>query len=142
MCGHYEHLVRIIKIYLSTDIARKIFTYEEFVTIVEEAETIMNSQPITYQSADTADIQLSPSQLAWGRNLMLMPPLLQSDSYSEVNLEAKAACQQYEILSEALNCFHRRWSTEYLSALRKKHNNRCAERPTHHIKPGHLVMVR
>ena len=30
----------------------------------------------------------------------------------------------------------------YPSALREKHNNHCAERPTHHIKPGHLVMVR
>ena len=120
----------------------KIFTYEEFLTLVKEAETIFNSRPITYQSADTADIPLSPSQLAWGRDLMLMPPLLQSDSYSEVNLEAKAARQQYEILSQALDCFQRRWSTEYLSALLEKHNNRCAERPTHHIRPGNLVMVR
>ena len=62
---------------------------------------------------------------------MLMPPLLQSDSYSEVNLEAKAAHQQYEVLSQALDCF-----------LREKHNNRCAEWPTHHISPGNLVMVR
>ena len=71
-----------------------------------------------------------------------MPPLLQSDSYSEVNLEAKAARHQYEILSQALDRFQRRWSIDYLSALREKHNNRCAEWPTHHIKPGHLVMVR
>ena len=114
MGGHYKHLVRIIKVYLSTAIARKIFTYEEFVTLVKEAETIVNSRPITYQSAD---IPLTPSQLAWGRDLMLMPPLLQSDSYPEVNLEAKAARQQYEILSQAIDRFQRRWSTEYLSTL-------------------------
>ena len=71
-----------------------------------------------------------------------MPPFLQSDSYSEVNLEAKAARQQYEILSQALDRFQRRWSTEYLSALREKHDNHCAERPTHHISHGNLVMVR
>ena len=69
-------------------------------------------------------------------------PLLQSDSYTEVNLEAKAACHQYEILSQALDSFQQRWSTEYLSALREKHNNCRAEQPTHHIKPGHFIMVR
>ena len=142
MGGHYEHLVRIIKVCLSTAIARKIFTYEEFVTLVKEAEAIINCRPITYQSVDTVDILLSSSQLAWGPDLMLMPPLLQSDSYSEVNLKAKAARQQYEILSQALDCFQQRWSTAYLSALREKHNNCCDEWPTHHIKPGHLVMVR
>ena len=142
MGGHYERLVRITKVCLSTAIARKIFTYEEFVTLVKEAETIVNSRPITYQSADTADISLSPSQLAWGRYLTFMPLLLQSDSYSEVNLEAKAARQQYEILLQALDRFKRRWSTEYLSAPREKHNNHCAEQPTHHISPGNLVMAR
>ena len=142
MGGHYERLVRIIKVCLSTAIARKIFTYKEFVTLVKEAETIISSWPITYQNADTADIPLTPSQLAWGSDLMLMPPLLQSDSYSEVNLEAKAAHQQYKILSQALDRFQRRWSTEYLSTLREKQNNCCAERPTHHINPGNLVMVR
>ena len=73
MGGHYERLVRIIKVYLSTAITRKIFTYEEFVTLVKEAETIVNSRPITYQSADTDDIPLSLSQLAWRRSLTLMP---------------------------------------------------------------------
>ena len=39
MGGHYERIVRIIKVWLSTAIARKIFTYEEFITLVKEAET-------------------------------------------------------------------------------------------------------
>ena len=133
--------VRIIKVCLSTAITRKIFTYEEFITLVKEAEKIVNSRPITYQSTNTADIPLTPSQLAWGRDLTLVPPLLQSNSYSKVNLKAKAARQQYKILSQALDRFQRRWSTEYLSALREKHNNRCAERPVHHISPGNLIMV-
>ena len=111
MGGHYEDILRIIKVCLSTAIARKIFTYEEFVTLVKEAENIINSWPIMYQSADTIDIPLSPSQVAWGRDLTLMPPLLQSDSYSNVNFEVKAARQQYEILSQVLDCFQRRWST-------------------------------
>ena len=29
----------------------------------------------------------------------------------------------------------------YLTSLREKHENCCAERPTHHIKPGSLAMI-
>ena len=105
MAGHYERIVRIIKVCLSTAIARKIFTHEEFVTVIKKVENIINSWPITYQSTDTADIPLTPSQLAWGRDLIPRPPLLQSDSYSMINFEAKAARQQYEILSQALDRF-------------------------------------
>ena len=94
MGEHYECIVRIIKVCPSTAIARKIFTYEEFVTIVKEVENVINIRPITYQNADTADIPLTPSQLAWGHDLTLMPPLLQSDTYSGINVEAKAARKQ------------------------------------------------
>ena len=73
--------------------------------------------------------------------MTLMPPLLQSDRYDEINFEATAARQQYEVISEALDQFRKCWNSEYLTALREKHNNRCADKPTHHLKPGSLVMV-
>ena len=66
MGGHYERLVRTIKVCLSTAIARKLFNYEEFVTVIREVENIINSRPLTYQGTDTLDIPLSPSQLVWG----------------------------------------------------------------------------
>ena len=101
----------------------------------------MNSRPITYQSTDSDNIPLTPSQLPWGRDLTFMPPLLQSDAFSEANYEAKAARHQYELISQALDRFCQRWSSEYLATLREKHVNNCAERPTHHLKPRSLVML-
>ena len=142
MVGHYERIVRIIKVCPSTAIAKKLFNYEEFVTVVRETKNIINSRPLTYQGTDTADIPLSLSQLVWGCDLTLMPPLLQSEEYAEINFEAKAAQQQYELVSQALDHFKRRWNSGYLTALREKHNNHCADKPTHHLEPGCLVMVR
>ena len=65
--GHFERLVRTLKASLATAISKKLLTLEEFQTIIKEAENIVNSRPLTYQSDDSRDIPLTPSQLAWER---------------------------------------------------------------------------
>ena len=44
--------------------------------------------------------------------------------------------------TNALDRFRKRWSEEYLTSLREKHAKHCANKPTHPLKPGSLVMVR
>ena len=139
---HFERLVRTIKAILATTISRKLLTLEEFSTVVKEAENIVNLRPLTYQSDSTRDVPLSPSQLAWGRDLTLIPPLLQPGDPLDEDHDARATRAQYELLSNALERFQKRWHNEYLLSLREKHYNRCAENPTHHLSVGKLVMVR
>ena len=108
MGGHFERLVRTIKASLATAIARKLLTLEEFSTIVKEAENIVNSRPLTYQSDFTRDVPLSPSQLACERDLTLMPPLLQPGDPLDEDYDARAtraqcvAKQRPRALSEAM----------------------------------------
>ena len=142
MGGHFERLVRTVKASLATAISRKLLTLEEFSTVVKEAENIVNSRPLTYQSDSTRDVPLSPSQLAWGRDLTLMPPLLQPRDPLDEDFDARATRAQYVVLSNALECFRKRWLTEYLLSLQEKHYNKCAEDLTHHLRVGQLVMVR
>ena len=142
MGGHFERLVRTIKASLATAIYRKLLTLEEFSTVVREAENIVSSRPLTYQSDSTRDVSLSPSQLAWGRDLTLIPPLLQPGDPLDGDHDARATRAQYELLSNALERFRKRWHNEYLLSLREKHYNRCVENPTHHLSVGKLVMVR
>ena len=74
-----------------------------------------------------------------------MPPLLQPGDSLDGDHDARVARAtraQYELLSNALECFRKRWHNEYLLSLREKHYNRCAENPTHHFSVGKLVMVR
>ena len=54
----------MIKSSLSTAIARKLYNYEEFITVAKEVENTVKSCPLTYQGTDTQDIPLSHSQLA------------------------------------------------------------------------------
>ena len=142
MGGHFERLVRTIKASLATAISRKLLSLEEFRTVVLKAENIVNSRPLTYQSDSTRDVPLSPTQLAWGRDLTLMPPLLQPGDPLDEDFDAKATRAQYKLLRNALERFRKRWHSEYLLSLREKHNNVCAEDPTHHLSVGQLVMVR
>ena len=142
MGGHFERLVRTIKASLATAISKKLLTLEEFTIIVKEAENIVNSRPLTYQSDNTKDIPLTPSQLALGRDLTLMPPLLQPGDPLDEDYDAKATRAQYIVLSNALECFRKRWHNQYLISLREKHYNQCAENPSHHLRIGQLVMVK
>ena len=80
MGGHFERLVRTIKTSLSAAIARKIYNVEEFTTVVKEVESIVNMLPLTYQSTESRDQPLAPSQLLCGRDISIMPPLLQPDT--------------------------------------------------------------
>ena len=142
MGEHFERLVQTIKASLATTISKKVLTLEEFTTIVKEAENIVNSRPLTYQSDNSKDIPLTPSQLAWGRNLTLMPPLLHPGDPLDEDYDAKATRAQYIVLSNALECFRKRWHKKYLISLREKHCNQCAENPSHHLRVGQLVMVK
>ena len=142
MGGQFERLVRTMKASLATTISRKLLTLEEFTTIVKEAENIVNSRPLTYQSDNSRDIPLTPSQLAWGRDLPFMPPLLQPGDPLDEDYDAKATRAQYVVLSNALERFTKRWHSEYLPSLREKHYNQCAENPSHHFRVRQLVMVK
>ena len=140
--GHFERLVRTIKASLASAISKKLLTLEEFITIVKEAENIVNSRPLTYQSDDSRDIPLTPPQLAWGRDITLMPPLLQPGDPLGPDYDAKETRLQYITLSNAFERFRKRWLFEYLLSLREKHYNKCADNPHHHLRVGQLVIVK
>ena len=97
----------MIKASLVTAISRKLLTLDEFSTVMREAENIVNSRPLTYQSNFTRDVPLSPSQLACGRDLTLMPPLLQPGDPLDGDHDARATRAQYELLSNALERFRK-----------------------------------
>ena len=117
MGGHFERLVRTIKASLATAISKKLLTLEEFTTSVKEAENIMNSRPLTYQSDNSRDILLTPSPLTLGRDLTLMPPLLQPRDPLDEDYDANVTRAQYIVLGNAVERFGKRWHNEYLISL-------------------------
>ena len=124
MGGHFERLVRTIKTCLSSAIARKLYNQEEFTTVVEEVENIINNRPLTYQSNDALDQTFTPSQLLWGGTC----------------LSCSHSCSPTPMMTRQQR--PRNYVISISSSAWEKHVNHCAERPTHHLKLGSLVMVR
>ena len=137
--GHFERLVRTVKVALATAISKKLLTLEEFTTVVKESETIVNNRPLTYQQTDSQDIPLTPSQLIRGRNVELFPTVI-NPGVDEI--DTNRLRHQYVRISNVLQTFQRRWRDEYLTSLREKHQNVCANQNAYELKPGELVLLK
>ena len=140
--GHYERLVGVVKSCLSTSLQRKLLTEEELRTVVAECETVINSRPLTYISTDTIEEPLTPSHLLTGRLVNLTPPLQEYIADYGEGEDAKRLRHQYHTLSSTLEHFEKRWRTEYLTALRSRHQEVVRQRGDHPLSVGDVVVVK
>ena len=67
--GFYERLIGITKVCLKKGMEKSRLTYDETVTFSIEAESIINSRPLTYVDDDPNNDVLTPCQLVCGRKL-------------------------------------------------------------------------
>ena len=67
--GFYERLIGITKLCLKKCMGKSRLTYDEIVTFSVEADSIINSRPLTYVDDDPNNDVSTPSQLVCGRKL-------------------------------------------------------------------------
>ena len=67
--GFYEQLIDITKLCLKKCMGKSRLTYDEIVTFSVEADSIINSRPLTYVDDDPNNDVSTPSQLVCGRKL-------------------------------------------------------------------------
>ena len=67
--GFYERLIGITKLRLKKCMGKSRLTYDEIVTFSVEADSIINSRPLTYVDDDPNNDVSTPSQLVCGRKL-------------------------------------------------------------------------
>ena len=137
--GTWERLVRSVKRSLHKVVGRSVLNSEELRTILVEIESVVNARPLTYVFDDVEGVSypITPSQLLYGRNVMLTP----NDSHLEVvstqELLTKRAKHHRKLLAD----FSKRWKNEYLIGLREVANrNRLHENCR--IKNGELVIIK
>lgn len=109
----WEATVKIVKHYLKRVIGSTILTFEEFDTIIVQIEAIVNSRPLTPLSSDPSDLSpLTPAHFFIGRSLTMMPEL-------ELTSIPQNRLNKYQLLSNMIRSFWKRWHTEYLHQLQR-----------------------
>ncbi|XP_068240900.1 uncharacterized protein [Palaemon carinicauda] len=116
-------------------------TYNEFVTLVQEAGGVINNKPIVYLDVnDVTDTPLTPSHLLYGRTLSLAPQVFMTDLDDPTYKEGNSLTASYPKLTNMLHVFLKRWTQDYFNFLHERHikNNRIHPVPP---KIGDLCLL-
>lgn len=130
--GLWEAAVRSTKRLLARVIGTHIFTYEEFTTVLNRIEAVLNSRPLTPASNDPHDLDcLTPGHFLIGQPLIAVPPRSSSDSTRDLS-------NRWKLLDQCHQVFWRRWTAEYLTTLQERSKWTNA---TPNIKKGDMVVI-
>ena len=102
-----------MKAHLKRVVADTRLTFEEFMTVLTQVEACLNSRPLTSLSCDDdAVCALTPGHFLIGRPLESLPD--PAFSYRSISL-----LRRWHLCQNLVRHFWQRWSSEYLSTLRK-----------------------
>ena len=112
--GVWERMIRSARKILLSLTEQQTLTDDRLSTLFAEAESIMNSRPLTKVSDDPRDLRcITPNDLLLFKNSTCLPPGLfdESDNY------ARRRWRQVQYLA---NVFWKRWTKEYLPLLQAR----------------------
>ncbi|XP_068206232.1 uncharacterized protein [Palaemon carinicauda] len=108
--GFYERLIRFNELDLRKATYRCHPTYDEFVTLVQKVECLVNDRPLTYLDADDpTDTPLTTSHLLSGRTLSLAPQVHLADLTDPAFREGDILRNDYQKPTNMLQTFLKRW---------------------------------
>ena len=142
--GFFERLVGSLKRCLKKTIGRAKLSYEELVTAVTEAESIMNSRPLSYVSSEDLEEPLTPAHLLSGRRILSLPDRYREnpeDEDFEFDLSTDDLNKRVRYLNNVIDHFWRRWRNEYLAELRNAHKSPAKSVEKSRVKIGDVVLV-
>ncbi|XP_068240202.1 uncharacterized protein [Palaemon carinicauda] len=137
--GFFERLIGVTKRTLQIALGKKYLPDAHVLTLVKEAEAVVNNRPLMYSGDKCEDEVLTPSHLVRGNMINLMAPIL-PDDHLNATFTSKRLCDRYLKLTDTLKAFQERWRKEYLSALRARYDCRSGEPSKLH--PGDIVLVK
>ena len=142
--GFFERLVGSLKRCLKKTIGRAKLSYEELVTVVTEAESILNSRPLSYLSSEDVEEPLTPAHLLSGRRILSLPDHYReriTDEDFEFDLSTNDLCKRVRYLNTVIDHFWQRWRNEYLAELRNAHKGSKKTVEKAEVEVGDIVLV-
>ena len=142
--GFWERCVGLMKTCIKKVLGRARVTLDELTTLVTQVESVMNDRPLTY--IDSEDEPLTPSHLLHGRriNTLPYPTAIDDDELTDPNFtlnEKPVMERRVRYLADLYAHFWRRFSSEYLTALRERHIAYQPGKKLNTIKVGDVVIM-
>lgn len=132
MGGVWERQIRTVRKVLNALVKEQVLDDEGLMTLMCEAESIVNGRPLTMVSSDPKDYEpLTPNHLLLLRSGPKIPPGL----FSENDLYCRKRWRQIQYLSDV---FWKRWTKEYLSSMQIRQKWLKDET---NLKVGDLVLI-
>ena len=113
MGGVWERLIRSVRSVLQKVLKEQVVSDEQLLTIMVEAEKVLNDRPLWSPSEDPEAQPLSPSSLLLMRSNSAMPMGL----FSKEDSYARSWWRQANYL---VDLFWKRWTREYLPLLQAR----------------------
>ncbi|GFW55993.1 uncharacterized protein TNCV_373991 [Trichonephila clavipes] len=130
--GLWEAGIKSLKSHLKRVIGNTILTYEEFVTLVTQVESVLNSRPLTKISSDPNDSILTPAHFLVGTSLTALPePDLTNTPINRLN--------RWQLVQKLTQTFWKKWSNDYLNWLQSRVKWQRGEQQ---FKENELVLVK
>lgn len=132
--GQFERLVGLFKRAFYKVIGGGMLSWSELCEVVLDVETQLNRRPLSYVEDDVQLPLLTPSSFLFQRCIRLPEQEPWREETTDLRKRAK-------YLRSCKDAVWRRWSREYLAALRERHNcnGKGKARP---LKPGDVVLIR
>ena len=108
----YERLHRDLKNILYQKLRRSHLTYEGLSRVIKDIEIMFNNRPLQYVEDDMDVRVLTPNRIIQGRDIYQLEEIEEPDSLNKIKKRIRKAKQE----------MWNRWITEYMRALREKHD--------------------
>ena len=133
MGGLWERLIRSVRSILRVIVGQQLLNDEALLTVMAEAERIVNDRPLTTVSSDSRDPEiLTPNKILLLRGTASSFPL---GTFTKEDCYSKRWWKQAQYLS---NQFWRRWQREYIPRLMERQKWR---RPRRCLHEGDIVLI-
>ena len=115
--GFWERMVKSVKRCLKKSLGRTSLDFEALRTLLVEIETTINNRPLTYIYDDVEGVSypLLPSQLIYGRQIVLTP----NDRHFTVVSTNQSLTRRARYHNRLLRQFVKRWRNDYLLSIRE-----------------------
>uniref|UniRef100_A0A8D9B2Z0 Integrase catalytic domain-containing protein n=1 Tax=Cacopsylla melanoneura TaxID=428564 RepID=A0A8D9B2Z0_9HEMI len=131
--GIYEANVKSFKTHFYKAVGCQLLTYEEFLTLTVQIESLLNSRPLCLLSNDPSDCSiLTPNHFLTMTSLKFIPAV----DVTDVN---PSRLTRFQLLDQMVQSYWKRWSCEYLTQMQAREKWNTPSRP---VVIGLVVLIK